>query len=113
MTPESAASSLSQLSPLINGSISFVILVFGAIGAYFALRKKAAPEQQPQESQWFYLSELTHETRNLRQAIETLANRQENMAGRQSDIAAKQGEIAGKVDSILHDVQILLGWKTI
>lgn len=113
MTPESAASNLNQLSPLINGAISFVILIFGVIGAYLALHKRQNQEQSQESPQWYHISEFSNEVRNLRMSIETLANRQENMAGRQADIAAKQGEIAGKVDSILSDVRLLLGRKSL
>jgi hypothetical protein len=72
MTPESAGFSAQSLPPLIVGAVSFVILIFGATGAYIALRKKGQPDQGTDVPQWFYVRDLVHEVRNLRQVIENM-----------------------------------------
>lgn len=69
MTQESAAS-LNSLPPLLVAAAAFVILMFGVVGSYLALRKKGLPDNGQDVPQWFYVRDLVHEVRNLRMIIE-------------------------------------------
>ncbi len=74
MTPESALSNTTALPPMIVGAAAFVIMLFGLVGSYIALRKKSDPVKGEDVPQWFYVRDLVHEVRNMRQILDIVAS---------------------------------------